>query len=344
VTVAADLSSGALLADRASVLGFWRDELGRTDEPREVEFLPGGVSSIVVRVATDAGAYVIKQALPRLRVEAAWFSRPERSTNEARAAVALAELVPGSVPEIVATATDRSAFVMRSAPGGSVTWKDLLMAGEVSPAVAVTVGRLLGRVHATSAGRVDLAATFADQSFFDELRIHPYLRYVAAQTPDLATAFDEVVAELLSTGRCLVHGDFSPKNLLVAPDGRVLLVDHEVAHWGQPAFDTAFVTSHLCLKAIRFRARADDYLQAAVAVLDAYAEEAPSLAAGIGPFAARVTGALLIARVDGMSPVEYLIDQRDRALARALGRDALLEPPGDPWAMVVTVRKAIADA
>lgn len=340
----ADLPSQGLLADRASVLAFWRDELGRADEPREVEFLPGGVSSIVVRLVSDSGAYVIKQALPQLRVEAPWFSRPERSAIEARAAAALFELVPGSVPEIVAMATDRNAFVMRSAPEGSVTWKHRLMAGDVSPDVAVTVGRLIGRVHAASAERVDIPMMFGDRSFFEELRIDPYLRYVAVLTPDLATALNEVAAQLLYEGRCLVHGDFSPKNLLVAPDGGVLLVDHEVAHWGQPAFDVAFVTSHLCLKAIRFRSRADDYLQAAVTVLDAYRSGAGRLAADIGPLAARVTGALLIARVDGKSPVEYLTDSDDRELARGLGRSALLEPPPDPWALVASVREAIARA
>ena len=142
--------------------------------------------------------------------------------------------------------------------------------------MATAVGRMLGRIHAASAPRADLARAFADRSFFDELRIDPYLRYVAARAPDLAPALDEVAAELLATGACLVHGDFSPKNLLVTPDDGVLLVDHEVAHWGHPAFDVAFVTNHLCLKAIRFRAegRADAYLGAAATVLDAYAAEA----------------------------------------------------------------------
>jgi hypothetical protein len=203
---------------------------------------------------------------------------------------------------------------------------------------------MLGRIHAASATRADLARAFADMSFFDELRIDPYLRYLAARTPDLAPALDAIAAELLKTGACLVHGDFSPKNLLVPPDGNVLLVDHEVAHWGHPAFDVAFVTNHLCLKAIRFRAegRADAYLDAAATVLDAYAGEARHLELGIGRFASRTIGGLLLARVDGKSPVEYLTDGPDRALARALGRDVLLDPPKDPWGVLDRVREAIA--
>ena len=340
MTVAAEIPSGVLLDDRERVVAFWRDDLGRTDSPRTIDFLTGGVSSLVVRVATDDGAFVIKQALPQLRVEAAWFSRPERSGIEARCAVALSALVPGSVPEVVAIVPDRSAFVMRSAPAGTETWKDHLLRGAISLGTAEAVGRMLGRIHATSARRADLATAFADTSFFDELRIDPYLRYVASRAPDLAPALDEVAAELLATGACLVHGDFSPKNLLVTPDGDVLLVDHEVAHWGHPAFDVAFVTNHLCLKAVAMRAHGDvlGYLDAASVVLDAYAREVGDLDLGIGRFAARTTGALMLARVDGKSPVEYLTDEHDRALVRSIGRGMVLDPPEDPWAVLARVR------
>lgn len=333
--------SELLLTDRARVLAFWRNDLGRTDDPREIEVLSGGVSSIVIRIVTDEDAFVIKQALPRLQVTAAWYSRPERSLIETRCAIALAELVPGSVPEVVAMAPHRNAFVMRSAPAGSETWKAHLMRGRVELADASMVGHLLGRIHARSATRNDLSREFADRSFFEELRIDPYLRYVASRAPALAPAIDEVVAELLEVGRCLVHGDFSPKNILIPPDDGVLLVDHEVAHWGHPAFDVGFVTSHLCLKAIRFRPRADTYLRAATVVLDAYAEEARHLGVAMGRFAARVTGALVLARVDGKSPVEYLTDEHDLALARRLGHAVVVEPPPDPWALLATVGEAI---
>ena len=336
-------AADVLLADRPSVLAFWYDDLGRTDDPRQVEFLTGGVSSIVVRVITDREAFVVKQALGQLRVAADWFSRPERSLIEARCGKVLAELVPGFVPEIVAVVPDRSAFVMRSAPPGTETWKDRLMRGEVWQTDADMVGHLLGRIHAASAERTDLAASFADRSFFDELRIDPYLRYLAARAPAVAPALGAIITELLTANTCLVHGDFSPKNLLMPPDGGVLLVDHEVAHWGHPAFDVAFVTSHLCLKAIRFRARAGEYVDAAVAVLDGYATETRDLGMALGSFTARVTAALLLARVDGKSPVEYLTDD-DRRFVRSIAGDLLLRPRHDPWELLGSIRQALADA
>jgi 5-methylthioribose kinase len=337
LTVASDHPSELLLSDRPSVLAFWRDDLGRMDDPATVEFLSGGVSSTVIRVVTREGAFVVKQALPRLRVAEAWYSRPERSLIESRCASVLAELVPGSVPRVVASAPQRNAFVMESAPPGSETWKAHLMRGEVVLTDGAKVGRLLGTIHGRSGDRADLAAEFDDQSFFDELRLDPYLRFVARRAPELAPALGNVVTELLE------HGDFSPKNLLILPGQGVLLVDHEVAHWGHPAFDVSFVLSHLCLKAIRFRATSAAYLDVGRAVLEAYAGAAGVRTIATGPFAARLTGALMLARVDGKSPVEYLTDGPDRDLARRLGRDALLEPTVDASTFIETVGAALRD-
>jgi 5-methylthioribose kinase len=343
LTVAGKQPSELLLSDRPSVLAFWRDDLGRTDEPETVEFLSGGVSSTVIRVETRKGAFIVKQALPRLRVAEAWYSRPERSLVESRCAVVLDELVPGSVPRVVATAPRRNAFVMEGAPPGSETWKAHLMRGEVAMTDAASIGRLLGTVHRRSGDREALAVEFDDQSFFDELRLDPYFRFVGRQASELAPALDDVVAELLEIRRCLVHGDFSPKNLLLPPGQGVLLVDHEVAHWGHPAFDVSFVLSHLCLKAIRFRSTSAAYLDLGREVLGAYADAAGGQTIATGSFAARLTGALMLARVDGKSPVEYLTETPDRDLARRLGRDALLEPTVDAATFVETVGTILRD-
>src|SRR5438309_9657672 len=99
MTMTSERGSDTLLTDVASVEAIWRGDLHRADVPRQIEFLTGGISSIVVRVTTDSDAFVIKQALPQLRVEAPWYARPERSLIEARCAIVLADLVAGPVPE-----------------------------------------------------------------------------------------------------------------------------------------------------------------------------------------------------------------------------------------------------
>jgi 5-methylthioribose kinase len=295
-------------------------------EPIDVEVLSGGVSSLVVRARGRTRCAVVKQALPRLKVRDEWLSRVERSSIEARCARVLAILVPGSVPETLASDEAHHALVMACAPEGSANWKVQLMSGVVNVDTAADAGRLLGRIHARTVGRPDLATAFDDRSFFDELRIDPYLRTLMLRHPDLAAPIGAIVEEQLATRVCLVHGDYSPKNLLVAPDGNLILLDHEVAHWGNPAFDVAFVLNHLCLKSIKFHARADAYLAAARATWAAYLDEAPAIVHHLQAHTAHLLAGLMLARVDGKSPVEYLETETEQERVRSVARELIADP------------------
>jgi aminoglycoside phosphotransferase (APT) family kinase protein len=329
-----------LLDSVEGVRAFCVEHLGEDPGHDGVEFLAGGVSSIVALVRVGGESLVVKQALPALRVAAVWESRPERALIEARAAETQDRLVPGSVPRVRLVVPDRNAFVMEAAPAGSEPWKAHLMRGNVRLADAQRAGRLLGRIHARSAAEPTLADEYADRSFFEELRVDPYLRRVAIVHPAVAPAIGRLVAALEGPGSCLVHGDFSPKNLLVTPGDHLLLIDHEVAHWGVPAFDVAFVLAHLCLKAVRFGDRAPAYLDGAATVLRAYRATEGTAAEASGPLAGSLLGAILLARIDGKSPVEYL-DDAQRGLVRALALDVLTETQAGPAAVFERVEQAV---
>jgi aminoglycoside phosphotransferase (APT) family kinase protein len=292
-------------------------------EPVSITFLSGGVSSLVVKAQAAARCVVVKQALPRLKVRDEWISRVERSLVEARCSRVLDDLVPGSVPLLLAVDEPQRAFVMTCAREGAATWKEILMAGHADVDIAAAVGSLLGKIHAGSAERFDLAAEFDDRSFFDELRLDPYLRTIGVPHPDLVAPLNDIIALLVDRRVCLVHGDFSPKNLLVGPEGELLLLDHEVAHWGNPAFDTAFVLNHLCLKALKFRHKTLAYVACAHTLWEAYMAQSPPGGADLASHTALVLGGLLLARVDGKSPVEYLQSQDERGLVRSLARELI---------------------
>ena len=123
----------------------------------------------------------------------------------------------------------------------------------------------------------------------------------------------------------MVHGDFSPKNVFVYPDS-LLLLDFEVAHLGDPAFDSAFCLTHFVLKAFRFPDRASEYLGAAQVFWDSYVDVLePSLATDIEAHTVRELACLLLARIDGKSKIEYITKDVVRAEVRALGRDVLMK-------------------
>ena len=168
-----------------------------------------------------------------------------------------------------------------------------------------------------------LAETFADRQDFIALCVDPYLRVTAERRPHLAAAINRHTERMLSVRDCLVHGDYSPKNLLVEPSApdAVVLLDHEVCHWGDPSFDTAFCLTHLHLKACTFADRAADFLDLAAEFWTSYAD-ATLEADTVG-----MLGCLLAARVDGKSPAEYLTTEALRQRVRRLAETILFEEP-----------------
>ena len=399
--------------------------------------LGGGVSNTVIRVSvpgapdepgwsgeSEAGggagaggtALVIKQSLSRLRVAEEWYADRERIYRECAAIRYLGKALPGAVvPQARYEDRDNFLFVMTAAPPGGVNWKDALLDGRIDVDAAGQVGALLGAIHRHSGVREDAAIPpelrqFADQRCFVQLRIDPYHRAAAAVHPDLAGVIETEARRMLKRGRALVHGDYSPKNIIVAgqsdhragrapeatapagaplpggtfgrapfglapeataPAGAPFLLDFEVAHLGNPVFDLAFMLNHLALKAIHRPELAPQYNAAARAFWTAYrrGSAAGSRAGGANasadtdtvsdaaPDAAhdaahdsdaealerdtvRQVGVLLLARVDGKSPVEYITDGERKDFVRGLGRAILL----GKMAWLDEVHSRLADA
>jgi len=279
------------------------------------EPLAGGVGNVVLAVrAQDGRELVVKQSLERLRVAAEWHAPKRRILSEAAGLATLRSLDADAAPAVVDVDPERMVLVLERAPEGAEDWKAALLRGEADPVVAARLGRIVGLMHRETAGRPLPALLEDDPEAFEALRLDPYHGEVARRLPGLAARVREVADGIRATRVCLVHGDLSPKNVLVLPDGRVWLIDFEVAHRGDPVFDLAFLLSHLVLKAMRRPEAAERYVDAADAFLAAYRESRGA----IPPDAELLPqlACLLLARVVGKSPVDYLDSaQRDAVLA-----------------------------
>lgn len=280
--------------------------------------LTGGVSSDIWRVDLPTGRSVcIKRALAQLKVAAVWHAPTSRNAYEWEWLKFAQAHVPQAVPVPLAHDPEAGLFAMEFLdPRQHPVWKQQLMQGQVDAGAAAAVGTLVATVHAASAGDTAVAARFATDENFYALRLEPYLVATAAKHPDLAGNILAISAHTARTRRALVHGDVSPKNILVGPHGPILL-DAECAWYGDPAFDIAFCLNHLLLKCLVHPPLRAAYLKAFAALASAYFERVSwEPAQALQSRAAALLPALLLARLDGKSPVEYLPSDGTRRLAR----------------------------
>ena len=317
-------------ADAALARALVRMAIVSADTQTSLVPLAGGVSSDIYRVDLPSGAICIKRALGKLKVAADWRAPVARNHWEVEWMRVAGAIVPGAVPAILGEDREWGCFAMAFlAPDKHPVWKARLQDGVVERSTAATIGDVLGRIHAATADRTDVAERFPTDDIFYAIRLEPYLVATGRAHPDLARRLGALLETTRATRRVLVHGDFSPKNLLAGPAGPVIL-DAECAWYGDPAFDLAFVLNHLLLKGAwrpGWRAR---YAGAFTALANAYlvhvAWEAP---ADCERRTAALLPGLMLARIDGKSPVEYLTDDRHKNEVRAFARALLTDPvPG----------------
>jgi aminoglycoside phosphotransferase (APT) family kinase protein len=314
----------------ADLLAFLRRaRLAGPDETPHAEALAGGVSSDIWRVELARGPVCVKQALPRLRVAQLWEAPVSRNRYESEWLRFAAAAVPGAAPRVLAQ--EDGVLVMEYLePRRYPVWKALLREGRADATFAAHVGRALAAIHHASAAREDLAHLFATGDIFHAIRLEPYLLATAKQHPDLEPRMKELVRHTASIKAALVHGDVSPKNILAGPHGPVFL-DAECAWYGDPAFDLAFCLNHLLLKCLWVPAAKPAFLQCFEALSRSYLagvdfERVEARAVALLP-------ALLLARVDGKSPVEYLTEEAHKALVRRFARRFIAAPPPTLFAL-----------
>jgi aminoglycoside phosphotransferase (APT) family kinase protein len=294
---------------------------GASETPRATT-LAGGVSSDIWRVDLARGPLCVKGALPRLRVSQVWEAPVERNRYESEWLRIAGEAAPGAAPRVFAERDGLFAMEFLDFP----VWKSLLREGRADPAFAAQVGTALAAIHAATAGRDDVARRFPTDGIFYAIRLEPYLVATSARHAALRSHLDALVHRTANTKLCLVHGDVSPKNILVSPHGPIFL-DAECAWYGDPAFDLAFCLNHLLLKCVWVPAAALRFLQCFDALSSAYLQGASwEATGGLQERAAALLPGLLLARIDGKSPVEYLTAEHDKDRVRKYARHHLHHP------------------
>lgn len=280
----------------------------------EIQFTPlkGGVSSDIFLVSDGENSVVVKQALSKLNVEDDWYADISRNDNEQKFLQFLNRVKPEATPKLLYSNSEHSFFVMEFLDEGFQNWKNQMLNGVFDPQIAEKSAELLAMIHQKSWESNDLRKEFNKANNFYELRTEPYLVTTGERHPDLQDFFFDEIERLKTHQESIVHGDFSPKNIMAKND-RVVLLDHEVAWFGDPAFDLAFFMNHLYLKMIYHFKKTGDIQDLTTIAWETYFDimgvkkrEQMELRT------IRLLLMLMLARIDGKSPVEYLENDQQK--------------------------------
>jgi len=304
------------------------DYLGKrgllSDEQVRLTPLAGGVSSDVLLVESGSERFVVKRSLEKLRVKDDWQCNTARNITEVEAIRYAGGLFPESVPRILHADAENRLFVMEYFGSDFSPWKQQLLEGIIDIGLAQRAATLLATLHTTSWLNADVQRKFDTGDDFFALRIEPYLLTTGQRHPDLQPLFQEEATRLQQSALALVHGDWSAKNILVSRD-RLVVLDWEVAWFGDPAFDSAFFLNLVYLKSLRNRRQMSEYLRLMQAFRLAYCCRMPHFNEELGRRIVRLTLMLMLARIDGKSPAEYITSQQDKDFVRNFVRQLLNE-------------------
>ena len=230
--------------------------------------LPEGNLNVVWRVPGVPRSIIAKWAPPYIAANPEVPLDPSRLAIEARslraldADGALAEVCTESVrlPRLLDAHADPHLVLMEDI-GPHPTLGPWLRSDAATPTAAARVGaqmgRFIGRLHAATAGRADLAARFDNRAMQETRHAVQYEAIgdllSAAGVADAAALGARAAAlgrRLLEPGACLTMGDLWPPSVLVTPGG-LRLIDWELAHYGQPLQDLAHFAAHGWMQAHR---------------------------------------------------------------------------------------------
>jgi 5-methylthioribose kinase len=300
---------------------------------------PGGVSGNVVLASDGKTSLIVKQALPKLKVKENWECDPGRMLMEHKALEVYARITPGNVPKPVFYDMDNHIMIREAAPEDCSNWKEDLLSGRLDFQVARKAVEALALVHNQAASDEEIRKTFRNNKVFYDLRVNPYIEWVVAEKyPELKENAAPVIDMLMNQKITLVHGDYSPKNILVS-GSNIFILDMEVAHIGHPAFDLAFFFTMFVCKSVKNKLWADAYLNMLVYMYNLYFHEINCMNPDVLRRDTLITLAFIIlARVDGKSPAEYITGDDDKNLIRRFAFEEIKHPSSSLAEMISRLR------
>ncbi|MBW2244155.1 MAG: phosphotransferase [Deltaproteobacteria bacterium] len=280
-------------------------------------------------------SYIVKQARPALEKFPEYEVTTERLIFEARYLERVRPVDDDHVcPEVVRFDPDERVLVLEDLRDATRLDAALRDGRDVTNAME-TLTRFLARVHTATADDPGLAAAFENDAMRrlhgDHIFVLPYEEAFPAP-PATAKRAAELRAdqELVAIARTaydaylrpegpLVHADVQASNILLDPSGPKLL-DAEISHAGDPAFDLGTLLAHLAMPAAA-RGEADAAMPLLQAASSAYRNERGADASPPNEDVMRYAGLELIRRTIGAARVSCVEEDEAGLEVLALGTE-----------------------
>ena len=289
--------------------------------------LTGGVASDIWKVEAGGVPFVVKRALPKLRVAAEWRAPVSRNQSEAAWLKVAKTIVPDAVPDIVCHDAQAGLFAMTFFPPENYpVWKAQLRDGHVDLAFAAQVGRAIAQIHSGTANDANIAAASLTTRSSTRSGSSPICgrpRGGIPTAPNGCARWRDDARHQARAGPWRLQPEEHPGRAATARCSSTPNAPGTATRRSTSRSASTTCCSNACGGRSGARATSAAFDALAAATSPAWrGSRARSSKARVG---ALLPG-LLLARVDGKSPVEYLTEDADRERVRAC-RDAAHRHP-----------------
>ena len=290
--------------------------------------LDGGVSSEVYKVTTKSKIYCIKRSLSKLLVKKDWYADTKRLKYEYLWLKHCSKIIPNNIPKIYKFSSKLDILILEFLDEKKYeTLKSKLLNKNIDKKIFVKISKDLFKIHKNSSNDIIKKMFTKNSKNFYDLRLDAYFNEVGRVYPFLNNKIKKIIKDYKKNSSTLVHGDFSPKNMLIYKKN-IKYIDAETCNFGDPVFDVVFFSNHLLIKSIHIPNKKKQFIEAYKIFFQTYIKSIKLYhRENFMNRSIEMIPIMLLARIDGKSPVEYITKKNIKNKIRSLSFKLLSNPP-----------------
>ena len=200
----------------------------------------------------SSASFVLKQGLTKAKIKIPFTLPPERVLMEKKALELIRKRTHSqSIPKIIFFDENKSLLAMEAvAPSFRLLTYELLQ-GKVNYGLVKNLANFYASLHNATYAHISLKTEFYSKELFKKSKIGCYHEelYRSLADKNIQRQIKETITKSYRNEIALIHGDAQPKNILVKGD-KFYILDWEVAHYGDPAYDLGCLMAHYLLSGI----------------------------------------------------------------------------------------------